>query len=473
MTLATVRRLLVLPLTAWGICAHALDQQVTIRVGQSISAAVPTNLVGVRVASTNVSIANPSYRQDRLTITGIHPGRATVTMTAERMRYLAGFNTDKNKTSPHVNAGQDMAEYYDVVEKVEVTVVGAPAPGKPEPKPSPFPDISANDYLVVKVGKSISATLPGGSSGVRASSSAPGVAGVTVVDGRVTIRGIAEGSAVVTVSGEITRFLVGFSIGGKASAHRGEDMPLGETSEFNNTYLVEVTSDESKKPAEPKRVAAPPEPVYEICQLSRRSMSIPGDVGPLVVKDGGEALDIEQKPARIVMTPKSGARGDVTLSIEEKKPRLNKPLFRDKIRVRIVPCDLSGEWIGGGGFTVTQNGNTLTARSADGKVFTGTVSGRDVRLTFAYTNLAQTPKGWPDDVRKALVSQHDTIELKLTIIDEGSDTGDGNLVGTLSRGVLEQDLDNEDKVTLKRKDDKVTYRRKTPHTGVRAAMSPP
>ena len=441
-----------------------LREEVSIRVGQTVSTAVPTNLMNVTVTSSNPSIARVRFAQDRLFVTGMNPGKATVTFRAERVRYLAGFDVNAPKITPHTTKPPDLAEYFDVQKTFEFTVVpsgggmaGAVGGGGERP---PFPAISADDYLVVRVGKTLSATLPGGASGVRASSSANDVASVSAADGRVRITGKKEGRAVVTVSGRITRFLVGITKAGE----------LGETYEFTQTFFVDVTDDPKKENPKPKRTAKAEAktPIYQICSLARRSFSVPSDINPLVFEVGGGApVTVRQEGSRIVITPVEGRTGSATIVAKENRARVNKPYFRQKFEIEVVPCNVSGDWIGGGGFQMTQEGNQVAATFRDGRTFLGTLNGRDLKLVFTYRELAQTPANLPADLRNQLIGT--TVVFEGALKGPTAPEGDSNFEGKLTRDVFERevDLDSEEtKIVRVRKTDSFKFRRKEPHTAV-------
>lgn len=436
------------------------QQQVSIRVGQSITAQVPTNLLNVRVTSSNPGIVRVRFANDRVIATGMNVGKARITVRAERVRYLTGITEKPEKVSPHRNSSTPLAEYFDFEQEFDFTVSGPGGAGSASGTANnqPFPSVEANDYLVVHKGKTLSAMLPGGSSGVRASSDSSGIASVSVRDGRVSITGVSAGRAVITVSGEITRFLAGFSDSGS----------LGDTYPFRSTYLVEVTEDEAKENAKPKRSGEAPKtvPIYQVCVLSKRGISIPRDINPVVfVPASNDLFDAVQDGQRIVITPKGSKTGRLSLTVQENKPRINKPYYREKVEIEVVPCDLSGEWIGGGGFQMVQEGGKLTASFRDGRTFAGTLDGRHVKLSFTYKSLAQTPSGLPEDLRKQLIGT--TVEIEGTLKGADSEVGDSVIGGTIARDVFEKDVDDEGSTIKKvRKTDAFTYRRKDPHTRV-------
>jgi hypothetical protein len=107
----------------------------------------------------------------------------------------------------------------------------------------------------------------------------------------------------------------------------------------------------------------------------------------------------------------------------------------------------------------------VTASFNDGRVFRGRLDGRALKLVFTYTDPAQMPKNWPDEVRQFMMNK--TIELEAQIEDPDAPgrVGDSHIVGTMRFNHVAR---VKGEIVATPRSQNVSYRRREPHTGAQA-----
>lgn len=464
--------LIVLPLRS-----AAQDNVVRLKSGESVSVDVYENRRRVQVRSENPTVARVRFGADRLTIIGANAGTTHVIIEAELENPVAGFKTEPKKVSPRRAEDPDLAELSEELHRITVVVEGgrgglADAIGgemgagtaASRPTPPALSVLRAHDYVVVRVGKTISATFPKQTSGARGRSADPGVATVGIRDEKVTINGIRPGRTTITLTGEYVKHLMGFTVAPQQSA------PINGNRPFEQIYIVDVLPIESApSPAENRRTRlAPPSEstvVYELCINGRKSLTLPQGIGPVEAIVPGNVVTVEtvtvggQQSLRLI--PRN--RGIVLVRVREKPKTqtINKLPYDESFHVRVVPEDLSGEWIGEGGFEVEHRADgTVMASFSRGRVFQGTLTGRALKLVFAYTEEAQMPANWPAEARKFMMGKPVVIEAQIKDPDSPGGLGDSHMVGTIQYNEVGR-RDGEIVVTPRTRD--ISFQRREPH----------
>ena len=234
------------------LAARSARAEVTLRVGQSKSRGIvqivrpgqPTaNLQaqGVRVRSANPGIVTARFSRGQLTITGVSPGRTSVTITGRIVTPGAGGRRRGGLSGGlRGGAGQPFSHV------TQVRVVAAPTGGGTSTGGSGAgggrvgggTPGGQTGNVRVRVGQSRSKRLNG--TNIRVQSANPAIAGGSYSGGRVVISGVSKGRTTVTITG--TRIQVDGTLG----APRGSGRPPRIIrTPLNVTIQVEVVGAEA------------------------------------------------------------------------------------------------------------------------------------------------------------------------------------------------------------------------------------